>query len=359
MRRREFISFLGGAAAAWPVAARGQQTGQVRRIGILSPGSTGADRFRLAAFARGLSEGGFIEGRDVAIDYRGAEGRYDRLPILANELVALGVSAIASVGVNAALSAKAANTTIPIAFVSGVDPVASGLVTSLSRPGGNLTGVTDLTTELAPKHLELLQECLPRAQVVAALVNPSRPDASTIGDGLQAAGQVRDMRIHLLHASRAQELNQVFEQIRELQASGLVITVDAFLSSVSEQLAAMTLSQRVRAIHVVRQFAAAGGLMSYGGGLSEAYRQVGIYVARFLKGERPADLPVQQSTKVELIINVKTANALGIALPITLLGVPTRSSNKSRLLQRIRSLLAQSGGLHFSRPLFAFGTFRT
>ena len=318
MKRREFITLLGGAAVAWPLAARGQQPA-VPVIGYLSTGWQASDAFRLAAFRQGLHEAGYTEGRDVAIEYHWAEGQLNRLPALAADLARRPVSMIAAAGVSAALEAKAASSTIPIVFVTGVDPVALGLVASLNRPGGNLTGVTDLTTELGPKHLELLQELLPTATTIALLVNPSRPDAATISRDLQALGSSRGIQVHVLHASTSRDLDTVFAKLFQLQVPGLVIGADAFFNSQSEQLAVLTIRQGLPAIHVVRQFATAGGLMSYGGGLTDAYRQIGVYTGRILKGEKPADLPVQQSTKVELVINLKTAKALDLDVPPTLL----------------------------------------
>jgi putative ABC transport system substrate-binding protein len=317
-KRREFITLLGGAAAAWPLAARAQQAA-FQLVGFLSSGSMEADGFRLTAFHQGLNQTGIVEGRDVMIEYRGAEDRYDRLPMLAEELVKRSVTAIAAAGVAAARAAKSASATVPIVFVTGVDPIALGLVASLSRPGGNLTGVTDLTTELGPKHLELLHECLPKARSLALLINPSRSDAESISRELQELARTRGMQMHVLRASSERDLAIVFDRLRELQVAGLVISADALFNSQSEQLAHLAASRGVPAIHVVRQFATAGGLMSYGGGLTEAYRQIVIHIGRILKGERPADLPVQQSTKVELVINLKAAKALGLDVPPTLL----------------------------------------
>jgi ABC-type uncharacterized transport system substrate-binding protein len=321
MKRRAFITLLGGAAAAWPLAARAQQP-TMPVIGFL--GSESPDRFadRVSAFRQGLNETGYIEGQNVAIEYRWAEGRLDRLPVLAAELVHRQTSAIvASGGTPAALAAKAATATIPIVFQVAGDPVELGLVASLSRPGGNLTGVTTLGTELVSKRLELLHELVPTATNIALLVNPRNPNSAenSVKD-LEGAARMLGVQLHVLHASTERDFDIVFSTLAQLRASGLVIGPDAFFNSRSEQLAALTIGQALAAISSFRAFAAAGGLMSYGGSLTDQYRQVGVYTGRVLKGEMPADLPVQQSTKVELIINLKTASALGIIVPLSLLG---------------------------------------
>jgi putative ABC transport system substrate-binding protein len=317
MRRRELITLLGGAAA-WPLAARAQQPG-LPVIGYL--GSETADRFasRLLAFHEGLSEMGYVEGRNVAIEYRWADEQEDRLPTLAAELVRRQVTVLAAPGsTSAALAAKAATPTIPVVFATVVNPVEFGLIASLNRPGGNLTGVTLLSVELGPKRLELLHEMVPTATVMALLVYSASPFAETLSRDAQAAAQALGLRLHVLYASTESDFHTVFETLTQLRAGALVIGPDTFFNSRAEQLAGLALRNRVPTVSQF-QFAAAGGLMSYGGNLMDGHRLAGIYVGRILKGEKPADLPVQQSTKVELIINLNTAKALGLTVPPSLL----------------------------------------
>jgi ABC-type uncharacterized transport system substrate-binding protein len=320
MRRREFVTLLGGAAAAWPLAARAQQPG-MPVIGFLGGGSPDTDAHLLAAFLQGLSETGYVEGRNVAIEYRWADGQNNRLPAMAADLVRRRVAVIAANGgTPSALAAKAATTTIPTVFYVAVDPVGVGLVASLNRPGGNLTGVTQLGVEIGPKRLELLHELLPTARTIALLVNPTSPLAEPLQKDLEAAARTLGLQIHVLRASAERDFDKAFAMLVQLRAGGLVIGADAFFSSRSDQLAALALRYAVPTIYQYRDFAAAGGLMSYGGSNTDNYRLVGVYTGRILKGDNPADLPVQQATKVELIINMKTAKALGLTFPITLLG---------------------------------------
>ena len=320
MQRREFITLLGGAVGAWPLTARAQQPA-MPVIGFL--GSASADLYAnaLRAFRQGLNETGYVEGRNVTIEYRWADGQNDRLPALVADLVRRQVNVIASPGSTpAALAAKAATATIPVVFQIGTDPVAAGLVDSLARPGGNVTGVTNLNTELAPKRLEMLRELIPTANIIALLVNPTSPFITkNISSDLQSAARTLGMQLHILNASTERDFDMVFTTLVQLRASALVIAPDAMFISRSEQLGALTLRHGVPAITQFREFAAAGGLMSYGASFTDAARQVGVYTGRILKGEKPADLPVQQTTKVELTINMKTAKALGLTVPPALL----------------------------------------
>jgi len=317
MRRREFITLLGGAAAAWPLAARAQQPA-MPVIGFLGSASL---EDRLRAFRQGLRDTGYVEGNNVAIEYRWAEGQNDRLPTLAANLVRIRVTVIATPDTTAALAAKAATTTIPIIFFTAANPVEIGLVANLARPGGNLTGVTTLGLEVGPKRLELLHELVPAATTMALLVNPTSLALSerTTRD-LQTAARALGLKIHVLHASTEREIDSAFATFAQLQAGGLVIGPDAFFTSRAEELAALALRHRVPAIYQFREFVEAGGLMSYGTDLTDGNRLTGVYTGRILKGEKPADLPVQQSSKAELIINLKTARALGLTVPLALLG---------------------------------------
>jgi putative ABC transport system substrate-binding protein len=317
MRRREFIRLLGGAIAASPFAAHAQQSMPV--IGFLNSASSGQYADRVRAFREGLSEAGYVEGRNVAIEFRWADGQYDRLPALAAELVHRRVNVLAATGaVPSAFAAKAATTTIPIVSTMAVDPVEAGLVASLSRPGGNLTGVSNLNVELGPKRLELLHELVPNAAIVALLVNPGNPAAVTQTRDLHAASRALGLELHVLNASTERDFTTAFAALVQLRAGGLVIGGDGFFISRSEQLAALALRHAVPAIFQYREFTETGGLMSYGGTFTDSYRTVGVYTGRILKGEKAADLPVQQSTKVELIINLKTAKALGLTVPLSL-----------------------------------------
>jgi putative ABC transport system substrate-binding protein len=319
MRRREFIRLIGGAAATWPFAARAQQAA-MPVIGYLSSASPDRDAGRLRAFRQGLRETGFIEGRNVAIEYRWADEQHDRLPVLAADLVHQQVAIIAQAGhVLGVFAAKAATTTIPIVFVTGVDPVGLGLVASLSRPGVNLTGVTTLGIELEPKRLELLHGLIPAARTVGALVNRMHPIAEAQSSELQAAARALGLKLQMLDASTERDFDAVFARLVELQADGLVIATDGLFISQSEHLARLAVRHAMPAIFQLRTFAAAGGLMSYGGDFAEMYRQSGVYVGRILKGEKPVDLPVQQVTRVELVLNLKSAKTLGLEIPPSLL----------------------------------------
>jgi putative tryptophan/tyrosine transport system substrate-binding protein len=319
MKRREVITLLGGTAATWPLAARAQPAMPV--IGFLSSTPAAAFGNRLRAFGKGLKEEGYIEGRNVAIEYRWAEDQDDRLPALAAELVHRQVTVIAAGGSPSSLAAKAATATIPIVFETATDPVTLGLVASLNRPGGNLTGVTNLNVEVGQKRLELLREILPAATIIAVLVNPSAPAITEqFMRTVQAAAPALGMQLHVLQASTDHDLDTAFAAIGQLRADALVIGPYLFFNSRKERLGALSLRHAVPAIFIYREFVAAGGLMSYGANEAESYRLVGIYTGKILKGAGPGDLPVQRSTKVELIINLKTAKALGIAVPLALSG---------------------------------------
>jgi putative ABC transport system substrate-binding protein len=317
VKRREFITLLGGAAA-WPVAARAQQP-TMPVVGFLSSGSADLLADRVRAFRLGLSEIGHVEGRNIAIEYRWAEGENDRLSGLAADLVRRQVTVIAAAGGLSARAAKAATTTVPIVFWIEGDPVEVRLVASLNRPGGNLTGVTTLGAELGAKRLELLHEVIPTAIVIAVLVDPSTLTAATLSKDLQAAARSLGLQLLVLHANSERDFATSFATLIQQRAGGLVIGPGPLFFSRSEELAALALRHGVPSIFQSREFAAAGGLMSYGGSATDSYRQVGAYTGRILKGEKPADLPVQQATKVDLLINLKTAKALGLEVPPMLL----------------------------------------
>jgi putative ABC transport system substrate-binding protein len=320
MRRRELITLLGGTVAAWPLAARAQQK-SIPVIGYLGAQSADLWAGRLRAFRQGLSETGYSEGQNVAIEYRWAEGHYDRFPALAADLVRRQVTVIAAPGSTpAAVAAKAATATIPIVFLTAADPVETGFVASLSRPGGNITGVTVLSVELGPKLLELLHEIVPTANIMALLVNPTNPilaEAQSID--LPAAAHRLGLELQVLNASTERDFDSVFATLVQLRAGGLVIGGETLFTSRSEKLAALALRNAVPAIYQFREFAVAGGLMSYGASLTDAHRLVGVYTGHILKGKKPSELPVQQSAKVELVINLKTARTLGLTIPPALL----------------------------------------
>jgi len=315
MRRRVFITLLGGTAA-WPLAARAQQA-VIPVIGYLGISSPDVFASRLQAFRQGLSESGYQEGRNVTIEYRWAENKFDRLPALASDLVGRRPSTIVAAGSTAfALAAKAATTTIPIVFETGIDPIAAGLVPSLSRPGGNVTGVTSLNVVVNPKRLELLRELKPDVKAVGLLVNPTNPSLTEpVLPQMQAAARTLGLELHILQASADGDIEPVFARLAQLGAGGLVIVSEPFFVSQGARLAALALRHRVPTIFYTREFAAAGGLASYGGDVLESHRLCGHYAGRILKGGKPADLPVQQVTRVELIINLKSAQALGIDVP--------------------------------------------
>ena len=315
MNRREFITLLGGATVACPLSARAQQAGPPV-VGFLSSASLETE---LVAFRAGLRESGYIEGRDVSVEYRWAHDEGDRLPPLAADLVRRQVSVIIATNNAATLAAKSATSTIPIVFLVSVDPVAFGLAATLNRPGGNLTGVTTLNVELLPKRLQLLQEVIPRAKSMALLINPTNPAAATDAQNAQKAASALGLQLHIQHASTAPEFTRAFADVVRLQVGGLAIAADRFFNTRSEQLAALALHHAVPTVYQYRDFAAAGGLMSYGSSNTDLYRQGGVYIGRILRGEKPGDMPVQQSTKFQLIVNVKTANTLGLTLPPTLL----------------------------------------
>jgi putative ABC transport system substrate-binding protein len=317
MRRRAFITLLGGAVAL-PIVARGQQP-VIPVVGFLNGSSAWEYAYVAAAFRQGLKEFGYVEGQSVTIEYRWAEGHYERLPTFVADLLNRHVTIIAANG-PAAVAAKAATKTVPIVFGTAADPVAIGLVASLNRPGGNLTGVTLLSVELAPKKLQILHELVPTATIIALLINPTNPNAETQSKDTQGAARALGLQLHVLHAANDGDLDRVFAALVQLRAGALVIGTDGFFNSRSEQLAALTIRHRIPAIFQYREFSSAGGLMSYGTSLTDTYRQIGIYAGRILKGEKPADLPVQQATKIELIINLKTAKTLGLEVPPTLLG---------------------------------------
>jgi len=318
IRRRGLLVAV-GAASAWPLVARAQQAA-LPVVGLLGPGSRDSDAFRVAALRQGLKDVGYVEGQTVTIEYRGAEGHYDRFPALVADFVRRQVSVLATGSTPAAQAAKATTTTVPIVFTLAADPVQLHLVASLNRPGGNLTGVTVLGGEIGPKRLELLHELIPTTQVMALLINPTNPGLTeTISRDAQAAARVLGLQLHVLRASTASEIDDAFATLRQVRGGGLVLGADTFFTSRVNQLVALARRDAVPTIYHTRDFAVAGGLMSYGTDFSAAWRQAGIASGRILRGEKPADLAVQQATKVELVINLKAAKVLGLTIPRMLL----------------------------------------
>ncbi|MGA7535201.1 MAG: ABC transporter substrate-binding protein [Pseudolabrys sp.] len=321
MRRREFIKVIAGSAAAWPLAARAQQP-LMPVVGFLNAASAEGYTRQLTAFLKGLGEAGYVDGRNVTIEYRWADGRSDRLPVMVADLVQRQVAVIAATSTPAALAAKASTTTVPIVFETGADPVRLGLVANLNRPGGNITGVTQLSQEVAPKRLQMLHELLPMATSIALLINPSEPTAAeTQSRDVLSAARNLGLELHVLNASSESDLDGVFAEVTKMRVGGLVIGGSPFFTSRTKQLGALALRHAVPTVYSYREFAMAGGLLSYGADIADAYHLVGNYTGRILKGDKPGDLPIQQATtKVEMYINLKTAKALGVSIPNTLIG---------------------------------------
>jgi putative ABC transport system substrate-binding protein len=319
MRRRDFITLLGGAAAAWPLAARAQQRA-FPVIGLLSPRSPAVDTPLIAVIRQGLNESGLVEGQNVALDYRWADGQYDRLAALAADLVRRQVAVIVTMGGEvSALAAKAASATIPIVFAAGADPVRSGLVTSVHRPGGNITGVSTLIFELEPKRLGLMRELRPNATTIAVLVDPNSPNAEMQVNDIQAAARGVGGEITILNASTIRDIDAAFVRLVEMRADALLVVANPIFFNRTAQLVVLAARHAIPTVYSRREFTAAGGLMSYGPNINDSYRLLGVYAARILKGEKPGDLPIQLPTKFELVINLSTAKALGLDVPSTLL----------------------------------------
>jgi putative ABC transport system substrate-binding protein len=320
MRRRDFITLLGGSAITWPSAARAQLPA-LPVVGFLGSGSLQSDAFRLAAVQQGLTESGYVEGRNVAFEYRWAEDHYERLPALAAELVRRGIAVLISIGGNtSAVAAKSSTATIPVVFATGSDPIKLGLVTSLNRPGGNVTGVNFLTEMLVAKQFEVLYETIPRTPLIGFLVNPTNANAEADTKSMLAAAETLGQKLVVVQARTDSELEAAFVALVRQRAGALMVMGDAFFLSRRNKLVELAARQAIPAIYNLREYAIAGGLMSYGTSITDAHRIAGLYAGRILKGEKPADLPVQQSTKVELVINLKTAKALGLTIPLPLLG---------------------------------------
>ena len=318
MRRREFITLVvGGTAVAWPFVARAQRSA-LPVIGLIHSGSASQNTHTIAAFHDGLGETGYVAGQNVTIEYRWADGQFDRLPALAGDLVRGGVAALAAFAPPTALAAKSATATIPVVFFIGGDPVKLGLVASYSKPGGNITGIGGLTIELVPKRLELLRELVPKADSIALLVNSSNPTSETQIQSMQEATRALGLRLHIYRATREHELNPAFAKISQMQAGPLVVGADSFFITVRDKIVALAAQYVIPTTYEVREFVVAGGLMSYAPNFRDSYRQVGVYVGRILRGEKPADLPILQPTKFELVINLKTAKTLGLDVPLSL-----------------------------------------
>src|SRR5499426_4293350 len=320
MKRREFITLIGGAAAAWPLAARAQQSA-MSVIGYLNFGSPESDAYRLTGLRRGLNQTGYIEGRNLVIEYRWAGNQADRLPALAADLVQLRVTAIVSPGLVATLAAKSATTSIPIVFNVGADPVQLGLVASLNRPGGNLTGFNNVASELGAKGLALLHELVPGTETVGFLENPNNPTSELTTRDMLAAAPVVGLKVQILKASNDREIDAAFVSLVQARTGALLVANDLFFNNRIERLIELAAHYAIPTMYTQREFVVAGGLIGYGASLIEQYRQIGLYTGRILKGEKPADLPVQQTTKPELIINLKTAKTLGLEVPAKLLAL--------------------------------------
>ena len=319
MQRREFITLLGSAVATWPFAAHAQQKMPV--VGFLNSGSASALELGTAAYRRGLEESGFVDGKNVLIESRWADGQYDRLPELIADLIKRNVAVIMAGGPPAALAAKKATSTIPVVFTSGDNPVQIGLVNSMNRPGGNLTGVHVLFTELESKKLGLLRELIPQAELIAALINSSRPVAKSQEIELRTAAQKFGLQIQIIHAENEGDIEAAFASMAQLKVAGVLVAADPFFNAKRGQIVSLAAKYALPAVYEQRPFATAGGLMSYGTNLADAYGQAGIYTGRILKGEKPADVPVSQSTKFELVLNLKTAKALGLTVPSGVLSI--------------------------------------
>jgi putative tryptophan/tyrosine transport system substrate-binding protein len=320
MRRREFISLLASAAAVWPLAARAQQR-TIPMVGFLNSGTPAGLAYLTAAFRQGLNDAGYVEGRNVAIEYRWAEGQYDRLPALAADLVRRQVTVIAATTTPAALVAKRATSAIPIVFAIGADPIAIGLVDSLSRAKGNATGINQYLSDLGAERLELLRALVSNGAGIAVLVNPNFPNAASQSKDVEQAARMLGQQVHVMSASSEADFDGVFATLVQLKAGALIVTVDPVFNSRRDQLVALAARHKIPAIYFAREFVVAGGLMSYAADLSDGYRQAGIYVGRILKGAKPGDLPVVQPTKFDLTINLKTAKAPGLNIPDKLLAL--------------------------------------
>jgi ABC-type uncharacterized transport system substrate-binding protein len=319
VRRREFITLLAGAAATWPLVARAQQRA-MPVIGLLSSRSPAVDTSLIAVIRQGLNESGLVEGQNVGLDYRWADGQYDRLTALAADLVRRQVAVIVTMGGDApAFAAKAASATIPIVFAAGSDPVRSGLVTSINRPGGNITGVSNLIFELEPKRLGLVHELRPNATTIAVLVDPNSPNAEMQVNNIQAATHSVGGEVSILNASTIRDIDAAFARLVEMRADALLVTAGPVFFNRTAQLVVLAARHAIPTLYSRREFTAAGGLMSYGANINDSYRLLGVYAARILKGEKPGDLPIQLPTKFELVINLSTAKALSLDVPATLL----------------------------------------